>query len=52
MKAMVYTNYGPPAVLRLADVKKPTPEDNEVLIRVEASSIKRGTGIFCEAGRT
>ncbi len=40
MKAMVYTQYGSPGdVLRLQDVEKPTPGDNEVLIKVRASSI-------------
>lgn len=38
MKAMVYTNYGSPDVLRLEEVAKPTARDNEVLIHVRASS--------------
>jgi len=36
MKAVVYTRYGPPEVLRLADVPKPAPRDREVLQIVEA----------------
>ena len=36
---MVYTRYGPPSVLRLAEVPKPSPKDGEVLIRVHAASI-------------
>ncbi len=39
MKAIVYTKYGPPDVLQLQDVEKPIPQENEVLIKVHASSI-------------
>jgi NADPH:quinone reductase-like Zn-dependent oxidoreductase len=42
MKAVVYTEYGPPEVLRLAEVEKPVPEKNEVLIRVHASAASTG----------
>lgn len=39
MKAIVFTQYGPPDGLELTEVPKPTPKDDELLIRVHASSI-------------
>jgi NADPH:quinone reductase-like Zn-dependent oxidoreductase len=41
MRAAVYTQYGPPEVVHVMDVEKPSPKDNEVLIKVHASTVNR-----------
>ncbi|WP_149912892.1 NAD(P)-dependent alcohol dehydrogenase [Sphingobacterium cavernae] len=42
MKAVICTKYGPPEVLQIQDVPKPTPKNNEILVRIIASAVNSG----------
>ena len=39
MKAVIHRSYGPPSVLQIAEFEKPVPQDDEVLVKVKATSV-------------
>jgi len=51
MRAVVYDRYGPPEVLRLEDVERPVPKDDEVLIKIHATAVTRSDCATREANR-
>jgi NADPH:quinone reductase-like Zn-dependent oxidoreductase len=50
MKAAVRSKYGSGEVLSIQEIDKPTPKDNEVLIRVYAASVNRSIIMYSQAG--
>jgi len=51
MRAVVYDHYGPPDVLHLEDVAQPVPKDDEVLVRIHATTVNRADCATREANR-
>ena len=49
MKAAIHTRYGPPEIVEVKDIPKPTPKENEVLIKVHASTVNRTDSGFRSA---
>ena len=49
MRAVVHKNYGPPEVAVLTEISKPIPNENEVLVKVYASTVNRTDSGFRSA---
>ena len=51
MRAVVYDRYGPPGVLHLEDVERPVPKDDEVLVKIHATTVNRLDAATRDANR-
>src|SRR5438477_6461227 len=51
MRAVAYDRYGPPDVLRLEDVERPVPKEDEVLVKIHATTVTRSDCALREANR-